>query len=70
MVDFSASYAGNHGLPLGLTGGVSYNGAITEMFRDAAGEKEVVLHSRVPNGDNGISAGQNLILSAKRSGSA
>ena len=50
---------------VGLTGGVSYNIPITEMV-----EKQVknagldfTVHNRIPNGDGGISIGQNAIIS-------
>jgi hydrogenase maturation protein HypF len=45
---------------LGFTGGVSYNIAINEILRGKLDERGVKLitHSRVPNGDGGISFGQ------------
>jgi hydrogenase maturation protein HypF len=54
---------------VGLTGGVSYNVPITEMV-----EKQVkkaglnfIVHNRIPNGDGGISIGQNAIIGNKLS---
>ncbi len=49
---------------VGLSGGVTYNIPICEMVRkrvERAG-LELLLHDRLPNGDGGISAGQNLIV--------
>lgn len=48
---------------IGISGGVSYDIPIVEMFRKRIEKEglEVVLHSRVPNGDGGISLGQNAI---------
>lgn len=45
---------------VGLTGGVSYNSTISGMFtRTVISSNHVpILHSQVPNGDGGISAGQ------------
>jgi hydrogenase maturation protein HypF len=52
---------------IGLSGGVSYNIPIIEMF-----EKEIlksglnlIVHNHVPNGDGGISIGQNVIVGNK-----
>jgi hydrogenase maturation factor HypF (carbamoyltransferase family) len=57
---------------LGITGGVTYNIPIIEMIQreiiDKRGTGEVnedlqlLTHSRLPNGDGGISAGQNVIV--------
>ncbi|MEM2899221.1 MAG: carbamoyltransferase HypF [Thermoplasmata archaeon] len=56
---------------IGISGGVSYDIPIVDMFRKRIereglelGSKlglELVLHSRVPNGDGGISVGQNAV---------
>ncbi len=52
---------------IGLTGGVSYNIPIVEMFmRELASRGyELVRHDRVPNGDGGISVGQCAIAGAR-----
>jgi hydrogenase maturation protein HypF len=49
---------------IGLTGGVSYNIPIVRMVRDMVKErgKELLLHDNVPNGDGGISIGQNITV--------
>ena len=52
---------------IGLTGGVSYNIPITNMIDDLvrkAGLK-FAIHNRIPNGDGGISIGQNAIIGHK-----
>ena len=49
---------------IGLTGGVSYNIPIIEMIEKKikdAGLK-LYLHNNIPNGDGGISVGQNAIV--------
>ena len=52
---------------IGLSGGVSYNGAITRMFVDMVKSCEMVpvLHRLVPNGDGGVSVGQAAIALRK-----
>ncbi len=52
---------------IGLTGGVSYNGTIAGMFEDLVGryDHNHILHTRVPNGDGGISIGQAAIALEK-----
>jgi len=62
MVDLAADDA--EGNVLGLTGGVSYNLPICNMVETSARERgfEVIMHTRIPNGDGGISAGQNLLV--------
>jgi hydrogenase maturation protein HypF len=52
---------------IGLTGGVSYNIPITNMVDSLvtkAGLK-LTVHNRIPNGDGGISVGQNAIIGHK-----
>lgn len=53
--------------PVGLTGGVSYNGAIARMFEDTVIRAGCVplLHESVPNGDGGISVGQAAIAARR-----
>jgi len=52
---------------IGLTGGVSYNIPITEMVEKQVKKAglSLVVHNRVPNGDGGISIGQNVIVGNK-----
>ena len=54
---------------IGLTGGVSYNLPITEMVEKRVEEEGLALavHTTVPNGDGGISVGQNAIAGHKLS---
>ena len=54
---------------IGLTGGVSYNVPIAMMIQDEMRkypELKLVMHNRVPNGDGGISIGQNVIAGTIR----
>jgi len=49
---------------IGITGGVSYNTTITrvvEGFVNRAGKK-LLTHNNIPNGDGGISVGQNAVV--------
>jgi hydrogenase maturation protein HypF len=48
---------------IGLSGGVSYNIPITRMVKEIVEDSnlKLLLHKRVPNGDGGISIGQNAI---------
>lgn len=65
FVKLSAAKADETGSKrIGLSGGVTYNLPITGIVIDLAKEKdlEVVLHNRIPNGDGGISIGQNVIV--------
>jgi hydrogenase maturation protein HypF len=52
---------------VGLTGGVSYNVPITEMVEREVNNAglQLVVHHKVPNGDGGISIGQNAIIGHK-----
>jgi hydrogenase maturation protein HypF len=52
---------------IGLSGGVSYNIPITEMFEKQVKKSglKFVVHNRIPNGDGGISIGQNAIIGHK-----
>lgn len=64
MVDIAADRAEQEGIRrIGLTGGVSYNIPVCEIAIRRIGERglEPLLHDRIPNGDGGISAGQNVI---------
>jgi hydrogenase maturation protein HypF len=57
----------NKDLPVGLTGGISYNYFITDISKKISKELDIdlYLHKNIPNGDGGISIGQNLIIGAK-----
>jgi hydrogenase maturation protein HypF len=48
---------------IGITGGVSYNLPIVRMVKDAVEKRglTLIMHNNVPNGDGGISIGQNAI---------
>lgn len=64
MVDTSIDVADEEGIEhIGITGGVSYNSAISRMFRDMVKSSVHVgvLHRDVPNGDGGVSVGQTAI---------
>ena len=64
MTDIAADRAEKEGIrKIGLSGGVSYNVPINEMVIQRLRERglEPLLHDRIPNGDAGISAGQNVI---------
>jgi hydrogenase maturation protein HypF len=52
---------------IGLTGGVSYNIPITEMVEKRVKKSglNLLVHDKIPNGDGGISAGQNVIIGQK-----
>lgn len=63
MVDLAAAGAEDAGSRyIGLTGGVSYNIPMVRMVNEMMKEKdmELLLHDNVPNGDGGISIGQNV----------
>ncbi len=49
---------------IGITGGVSYNRAIVKIVENELKDQDIkfLTHNRVPNGDGGISIGQNAIL--------
>lgn len=49
---------------IGLSGGVSYNIPITKMFEKQIEKSGLnfIVHNRIPNGDGGISIGQNAII--------
>jgi hydrogenase maturation protein HypF len=54
---------------IGLTGGVSYNVPITEMVEREVKKEDLklIVHKNIPNGDGGISIGQNAIIGHKLS---
>jgi hydrogenase maturation protein HypF len=64
LADIALEQAGKEGLKgIGITGGVAYNIPINEMVRKRAEARgmELFTHDRLPPGDGGISAGQNVI---------
>ncbi len=68
FVELSAAKADEIGSNrIGLSGGVTYNLSITGMVTDLVRERglEIVLHNRIPNGDGGISTGQNVIVGVR-----
>ncbi|MBM4249718.1 MAG: carbamoyltransferase HypF [Euryarchaeota archaeon] len=69
MVDIAADRAEAEGIRrIGLTGGVSYNLPFCEIAIRRIEERglEPLLHDRIPSGDGGISAGQNVIAGSAR----
>ncbi|MGQ9582193.1 MAG: carbamoyltransferase HypF [Thermoplasmatota archaeon] len=71
MVELAVEAAQREGARrIGWTGGVSYNVPITEMVVRRIEERgmEPLLHDRIPNGDGGISTGQNAIIGLRNSG--
>ncbi len=70
LTDIAIQHAESEGIKhIGLTGGVSYNLPITEMVEKRVEEEGLALavHTTVPNGDGGISVGQNAIAGHKLS---
>ena len=64
MVGAACDTAVSKGLnAIGVSGGVSYNEAICRMIDDETERRglSVMHHSRIPNGDGGISVGQAAI---------
>ena len=70
LSDIAIEHAENKGIKnIGITGGVSFNISITEMAEkqvNKAGLK-LIVHNHIPNGDGGISIGQNAIIGHKLS---
>ncbi len=68
LSDIAISYAQKNNLQnIGLSGGVSYNIPIIEMFEEEINKAKLnlILHKKIPNGDGGISIGQNVIVGNK-----
>ncbi len=64
LADRACDRASSEGLrQVGLTGGVSFSGPITAWVKEAVEGRgmEFVGHERIPNGDGGVSTGQNAI---------
>ena len=70
MVERAADVSSGEGIStIGITGGVSYNSAISAMFSEKVRSLgfEPVHHRSIPNGDGGISAGQAAIAARRLS---
>ena len=68
LSEIAINYAQKNNLKnIGLSGGVSYNIPIIEMFEEEINKEKLnlVLHKKIPNGDCGISIGQNVIVGNK-----
>lgn len=68
LTKIAIEYAESNGIKnIGLSGGVTYNIPITEMVEEKVKESslKLVVHNRIPNGDGGISIGQNVIVGNK-----
>lgn len=68
LSDIAIEIAEERGIKtIGITGGVSYNIPITEMVEKKVKQTNLdfIVHNRVPNGDGGISIGQNAIVGHK-----
>jgi len=64
----ATTYASDHDISsIGLTGGVSYNIPIVDMISSRLNSKgyDLLVHEKIPNGDGGIAAGQNYVISKK-----
>ena len=65
MVDIAADTCVSNDIPyIGITGGVSYDIPIVRMTEELVKEKglKFLTHDRIPNGDEGISIGQNVVV--------
>lgn len=65
LVEIAANACSRSGIPyIGITGGVSYNVPIVRMTEELVRARglEFLTHNNVPNGDAGISVGQNAIV--------
>ncbi len=68
LTDIAIHHADSEGLKnIGLTGGVSYNIPITDMVEQRVKKTglKLFVHNRIPNGDGGISIGQNAVVGHK-----
>jgi [NiFe] hydrogenase maturation protein HypF len=64
LVESAVECADDNGIDnIGITGGVSYNSTVCEMFSDLVSDSGhgLIFHESVPNGDGGISVGQAAI---------
>ena len=65
MVEIAADTCVSNDIPyIGITGGVSYDIPIVRMTEELVKEKglKFLTHDRIPNGDEGISIGQNVVV--------
>lgn len=65
LTEIAVNYALEQNIKtIGLSGGVSYNIPITEMVEKQVKKSglKLIVHNRIPNGDCGISIGQNVII--------
>ena len=68
LTNIAILHAENLGINnIGLTGGVSYNIPIVEMIEKQVEKTKLklIVHNQIPNGDGGISIGQNAIIGNK-----
>ena len=68
LTDIAIEHAENKGInSIGLTGGVSYNIPISNMVEKNIRKTDLklIIHKNIPNGDGGISTGQNAIIGNK-----
>ena len=63
LADAAAEAAVARGLPVGVTGGVAYSLPVLRLIESRVGAAgaRLVLHSRLPPGDGGVSAGQAVL---------
>ncbi len=68
LVEIATEEAEKRGMrSVGITGGVSYNGAILAITEKELKNRdfEMLVHDFIPNGDGGIAYGQNFIVARK-----
>jgi len=68
LAEIAIGYAEDKSIKhIGLSGGVTYNIPITEMVEKKVKKSglQLIVHNRIPNGDGGISTGQNVIVGNK-----
>jgi len=68
LTHMAITYAKAHHIShVGITGGVSYNIPIVEMVEHLVTKQGLscIVHEKIPNGDGGISIGQNVISGTK-----
>ena len=68
LTNIAINHAENLGINnIGLTGGVSYNIPIVEIIKKQVekAKLKLIVHNQIPNGDGGISIGQNAIIGHK-----
>jgi hydrogenase maturation protein HypF len=68
LTERACSHAESEGLgTVGLTGGVTYSAPISAWVEEVVEKRGLrfLAHERVPNGDGGISTGQNAIAGSR-----